>query len=1430
MQKRHLLFYGLLLSLWLLASPAWAGYTSFPAGSLIIPMDPCWQPNTDTDVTSTFQPTGCETSADDRGILQAYGMVYEILRNGANVAWVVNPNKTEENQVDMTVAGVTDADDNLIPPVAKLGRNGINTNIDPGARTLSWTGNDGVDYSENFDAHVIDYRGGPFIVHKKFLNDTILAIVDKFTHVKVHVSNVSFTAPIDKVLDKIPPKIAILGGDNTAILRDYLLAAGLGAAESLVFEEVSPQQIVEDELITPDADGNTFSLFWAPHWVLEDEVGAMTTGGTSITAQEAQLTVMAKLRQFVESGNSAFLECASIESMEGSENGPINLNPGKDIWSAEIESQGGWVTPQLPANWTTATTAGSDDPGARLWVNDGSNDENYIVSDSPTNFLAQCAGWDYKPTGGHVHNYKPHDNVGGSYNANFERFVHDEDGTYGGFDPGFDYYVGGRINGSPTQGYVTYLAGHRYIECNSSGTETTTTTTTTTVAPQSDARFTLTLPSTIPVDSTISFAVYYDSVSAPVTGRVNADGSDAVNGDDATLQVEMQSVSVSGSTLSNLVVSNMSTSAQTINKINVTWSGDAISGVSNTGNGEYVIKKEEETDAKFCDENNTPEGDVCTPDETVTLTLADGLEFKFEILEEIPDDDWLFFDFGYTIAGTPGTANLGMQLDRNGASADKKKLTLDVSPLTDCQTKPADIAFDDGELKVKIEYEDEERTKFKKIKVEKLKLTTPDNTNEPKITSLSLHWGAKDSASCTEPATFGTPDESFNLASTDPDPDYSANGTKGTELTTNISLAANNDGGSDPSGDPIPDLIDVSYCEPKWDKTNTCGTRYVLNTLLGLQFTVISNLYVQSSPIIDRGIAFQGAYEFPTYRGHFQAIKVTGDNFTASDALLWDAAEVMPDAGTGGNPPSLSKDPANRYLFTNNGTTQVEFEVASLSQTTDFLHDQLGKSTLDESKVLLNTVRGRNQATTLLPYGTGEQLYRLWGIRQSSPAVVGKSPLAQAGSAAASRDRIVYAGGDDGMLHAFYAGSYTTDGTYSDGTGKEIWAYIPSLLLPHLQNQNYIDPTKDPVISVSGSPSVRDFLVPVTDSGVLIGAEYRTILICSATIAEQNRGLIFALDVSNPYDPKVLWEVDLSSYNVGDTAGLSLGKMRAGDSIRNWAFLTANYHQPLDADGNVDTSNGSYGINALALDVLTGEIKWQWQEPYATNNVSTTPAIPSLLDIDNNGVVDYMVFGDMDGRVWQLDTNSGHSVLSSGDPVYVVKDADGNPTGAPIGASVALYNNLAVFGTGGTDFASDSAQYGLYALSLGEREATLVWKAESTDVGEKSFLASGEKIWGSPMIDNTGRIYVATGIGYQQQATAPLDDTGTSAGKIHVLDNDGNLLTTVATSSAAVGSLALSDNGAVATDFNGNVVRLGEPTVSGTNQDVKVKVFSWRVR
>ena len=136
-----------------------------------------------------------------------------------------------------------------------------------------------------------------------------------------------------------------------------------------------------------------------------------------------------------------------------------------------------------------------------------------------------------------------------------------------------------------------------------------------------------------------------------------------------------------------------------------------------------------------------------------------------------------------------------------------------------------------------------------------------------------------------------------------------------------------------------------------------------------------------------------------------------------------------------------------------------------------------------------------------------------------------------AGVKPCDRGRVVLVGANDGMLHAFDGGttSRTTcvgNPNWTDGTGKELWAFIPPDLLPKLQY--YGQPGIPHQLYVDGSPWVRDVWADGSDGtspdNERAPSEFHTI-----AITGERRGghHSFALDVSDAsasnYTPKLLW-------------------------------------------------------------------------------------------------------------------------------------------------------------------------------------------------------------------------------------------------------------------------------------------------------------------
>ncbi|MGJ7604749.1 pilus assembly protein [Variovorax sp. LT1R20] len=243
-----------------------------------------------------------------------------------------------------------------------------------------------------------------------------------------------------------------------------------------------------------------------------------------------------------------------------------------------------------------------------------------------------------------------------------------------------------------------------------------------------------------------------------------------------------------------------------------------------------------------------------------------------------------------------------------------------------------------------------------------------------------------------------------------------------------------------------------------------------------------------------------------------------------------------------------------------------------------------------------------------------------------------------------SRQGMVYVGANDGMLHAFNA-----------DTGAESWAYIPSILLPNLYKLAAKDYGLHHSYFVNGSPQQGEAYFDDKWHTLLVGG-----------LAAGGRGY-YALDVTTPDTPKVLWEFNVGNdADMGYTYGIPIiTKLSDG----TWAvILTSGYN-------NVSPGNG--GGHLWILNAKTGAVikKVSTGVGSATAVVAgsgcTVAPCPSGLsrisawmdNINLNNTVSQVYSGDLYGNVWRFDLSK---LKASGGEATVqllatLQDAANNP-------------------------------------------------------------------------------------------------------------------------------------------------------------------------
>lgn len=283
---------------------------------------------------------------------------------------------------------------------------------------------------------------------------------------------------------------------------------------------------------------------------------------------------------------------------------------------------------------------------------------------------------------------------------------------------------------------------------------------------------------------------------------------------------------------------------------------------------------------------------------------------------------------------------------------------------------------------------------------------------------------------------------------------------------------------------------------------------------------------------------------------------------------------------------------------------------------------------------------------------------RLGDIVHSSPVFVGEPPFADrfggaypttVGStyfefriANTSRDELVYVGANDGMLHAFFADPLASN------SGQENFAYIPNILLDEIGE--FTDPNYSHRFYVDSSPSVNDVFIDPNPTTVN-SFEWRTVLVNGLGAGGQG---YFALDITDPGSmgtESVMWEfTDSDDADLGFTYSEPLIAMSnvgdSGSGEQQWVAIFGNGFNNTAPDAAA-SATGTAAIYILFID----EGYDGWGDPgdfikidtgVGTNADGTPNGIGGVtgIDVDDNGTVDRLYAGDLQGNVYVIDISS----------------------------------------------------------------------------------------------------------------------------------------------------------------------------------------------
>ena len=220
---------------------------------------------------------------------------------------------------------------------------------------------------------------------------------------------------------------------------------------------------------------------------------------------------------------------------------------------------------------------------------------------------------------------------------------------------------------------------------------------------------------------------------------------------------------------------------------------------------------------------------------------------------------------------------------------------------------------------------------------------------------------------------------------------------------------------------------------------------------------------------------------------------------------------------------------------------------------------------------------------------------------------------------------VIYAGANDGMLHAFNNGWPLDETNWHDGTGEELWAFIPPSLLPNLKNLS----GEALQFFVDGPPKAH---IETDSSGNLVKA----ILIFGL---KRGGDRYLALDVTDPYKPKWLWEISPSTSGyeeLGQTwSSPLLGKVKLATGDKWVAFIGGGYDT--NQDNLPVTSNDAKGRGIYFVDISDGSLIWSYTRAENAEMSYCIPSDVARVDVDGNSRIDRLYVGDMGGRIWRFD-------------------------------------------------------------------------------------------------------------------------------------------------------------------------------------------------
>jgi len=375
---------------------------------------------------------------------------------------------------------------------------------------------------------------------------------------------------------------------------------------------------------------------------------------------------------------------------------------------------------------------------------------------------------------------------------------------------------------------------------------------------------------------------------------------------------------------------------------------------------------------------------------------------------------------------------------------------------------------------------------------------------------------------------------------------------------------------------------------------------------------------------------FQSSYSSDGWIGDVKAYGLDDDGKVITTSWLFSAAEELEKVGYN-----------DRIIVTfDNTSSGIPFRVEDLtSDQKDLLENSWDTSGVT---TIVNYLRGQRTNEKQNGGFFRDRYQKLGDIVHSSPT---------------HKNNVLYAGGNDGMMHAFSAED-----------GKELFAYVPNLVFENLKK--FADPNYSHLYFVDLTPITKDITVSDVNKTIVVGG-----------LGKGGKGY-YCLDISgvtnstiiqseNDLKSRVRWEYPNSGVTEMDTDDLgfsySVPSIVESNDTTNapWIMIFGNGYNSINSRAVLFILDPWNGTLIKKIDTLeTGEGEG------GCNGLST----PLAIDPDFDGKVDYVYAGDLYGNLWKFDLTSNDytnwdvayksgTTLSgtTPQPLFQAKDENGNP-------------------------------------------------------------------------------------------------------------------------------------------------------------------------